>query len=165
VPLHGTSYSTKPSPGLTFTVDGEELNIEGTLDLLTEQPTGRETRGRDACALAEVFGNSTSRPSPASTTRLAKEKEIEDRWRGMPTPQTGRHLSNHVEPEVVEALRNAVVAAYPRLSHRYYSTQGQMARPRPHAGLGPQRAPAARDDPHHFLGRGRTHSDGRLCRL
>ncbi len=38
----------------------------------------------------------------------------------MPTPQTGRHLSNHVEPEVVEALRNAVVAAYPKLSHRYY---------------------------------------------
>ncbi len=28
----------------------------------------------------------------------------------MPTPQHGRHLSNHVEPEVVEALRNAVVA-------------------------------------------------------
>jgi oligoendopeptidase F len=38
----------------------------------------------------------------------------------MPTPQTGRHLSNQVEPEVVEALRNAVVAAYPKLSHRYY---------------------------------------------
>ena len=32
----------------------------------------------------------------------------------------GRHLSNQVEPEVVEALRNAVVAAYPKLSHRYY---------------------------------------------
>ncbi|MEM9499541.1 MAG: M3 family metallopeptidase, partial [Pseudomonadota bacterium] len=29
-------------------------------------------------------------------------------------------LSNDVEPEVVEALRNAVVAAYPKLSHRYY---------------------------------------------
>jgi oligoendopeptidase F len=38
----------------------------------------------------------------------------------MPTAQTARHLSNHVEPEVVEALRNAVVAAYPKLSHRYY---------------------------------------------
>ena len=38
----------------------------------------------------------------------------------MPTPQTGRHLSNDVEPEVVEALRDAVVAAYPKLSHRYY---------------------------------------------
>ena len=37
----------------------------------------------------------------------------------MPSPQFGRHLSNHVEPEVVEALRNAVVA-YSKLSHRYY---------------------------------------------
>jgi oligoendopeptidase F len=51
---------------------------------------------------------------------LAKEKEIEDRWRKMPSPEHGRHLANHVEPEVVEALRNAVVAAYPKLSHRYY---------------------------------------------
>ena len=31
----------------------------------------------------------------------AKEKEIIDRWRAMPTAQTGRHLSNQVEPEVV----------------------------------------------------------------
>ena len=52
---------------------------------------------------------------------LAKEKEIEDRWRKMPNPQTARHLSNNVEPEVVEALRNAVVAAYPKLSLRSIS--------------------------------------------
>jgi oligoendopeptidase F len=56
---------------------------------------------------------------------LAKEKEIEDRWRKMPSPQTGRHMSNHVEPEVVEALRNAVVAAYPKLSHRYYALKAK----------------------------------------
>ena len=37
----------------------------------------------------------------------------------MPSAQAGRHLSNDVEPEVVEP-RNAVVAAYPKLSHRYY---------------------------------------------
>ena len=43
----------------------------------------------------------------------------------MPTPQTGRHLSNHVEAEVVEALRNAVVAAYPKLSHRYYALKAK----------------------------------------
>jgi oligoendopeptidase F len=30
-----------------------------------------------------------------------------------------------VEPEVVEALRNAVVAAYPRLSHRYYALKAK----------------------------------------
>ena len=56
---------------------------------------------------------------------LAKDKEIGDRWRGLPTPQSSRHLANHVEPEVVEALRNAVVAAYPRLSHRYYALKAK----------------------------------------
>ena len=103
--------------GLTFTVDGEELNIEGTLNLLTEQE--RPRREAAMHALAEVFGAHVKTFARIHNT-LAKEKEIEDRWRGMPTPQTGRHLSNHVEPEVVQALRNAVVAAYPRLSHRYY---------------------------------------------
>ena len=59
------------------------------------------------------------------TNTLAKEKEIEDRWRKLPTPQAGRHLANDVEPEVVQALRDAVVAAYPRLSHRYYALKAR----------------------------------------
>jgi oligoendopeptidase F len=103
--------------GLTFTVDGEELGIEGTLNLLTEQD--RAKREAATHELARVFKSQIRLFARVHNT-LAKEKEIEDRWRGMPTPQTGRHLSNHVEPEVVEALRDAVVAAYPRLSHRYY---------------------------------------------
>ncbi|MCH2095975.1 MAG: M3 family oligoendopeptidase [Rhodobacteraceae bacterium] len=103
--------------GLTFTIDGEERNIEGTLNLLTEQD--RDQREKAAHELARVFGENIRTFARVHNTQ-AKEKEILDRWRGMPSPQTGRHLSNHVEPEVVEALRNAVVNAYPRLSHRYY---------------------------------------------
>ncbi len=103
--------------GLTFPVDGEELGIEPTLNLLTDHDRAKREAG--ARALAEVFGKNIKLFSRVHNT-LAKEKEIEDRWRKMPSPQTGRHLSNHVEAEVVEALRNAVVAAYPRLSHRYY---------------------------------------------
>ncbi|MEY8838719.1 M3 family metallopeptidase, partial [Cribrihabitans sp. XS_ASV171] len=68
---------------------------------------------------ARVFGENVKTFARVHNTQ-AKEKEILDRWRGMPTAQTGRHLSNDVEPEVVEALREAVVAAYPKLSHRYY---------------------------------------------
>jgi oligoendopeptidase F len=103
--------------GLSFTVDGEEFNIEGTLNFLAGQDRAkREAASRE---LARVFGANISLFARVHNT-LAKEKEIEDRWRKMPTPQTGRHLANHVEPEVVEALRNAVVAAYPKLSHRYY---------------------------------------------
>ncbi len=105
--------------GLMFTVAGEEeeLNLEATLNLLTD--TDRAKREAAARALAVVFDKNIKLFSRVHNT-LAKEKEVEDRWRKMPTPQTGRHLSNHVEPEVVEALRNAVVAAYPKLSHRYY---------------------------------------------
>ncbi len=103
--------------GLTFTVDGEELNIEGTLNLLTEQDRSkREAASRE---LASVFQENIKTFARVHNTQ-AKEKEIVDRWRNMPTAQTGRHLSNDVEPEVVEALREAVVAAYPKLSHRYY---------------------------------------------
>ena len=103
--------------GLTFTLDGEELNIEGTLNLLTEQD--RSKREAASHELARVFGENIKTFARVHNTQ-AKEKEIIDRWRGMPSPQTGRHLSNDVEPEVVEALREAVVAAYPKLSHRYY---------------------------------------------
>ena len=102
---------------LEFSVDGEVLNLEATLNFLTEQD--RAKREAAARELARVFGENVKLFARVHNT-LAKEKEIEDRWRKMPTPQYGRHLANDVEPEVVEALRNAVVAAYPKLSHRYY---------------------------------------------
>jgi oligoendopeptidase F len=110
--------------GLTFDVQGqnEPMNLEATLNLLSEPE--RDKREAGARALAKVFSENVKLFARVHNT-LAKEKEIEDRWRKMPTPQTGRHLSNHVEPEVVEALRNAVVAAYPKLSHRYYALKAK----------------------------------------
>ncbi len=108
--------------GLLFEVDGEELNLEATLNLLTDKD--RAKREAATHALSKVFAANVKLFARVHNT-LAKEKEIEDRWRKMPTPQTGRHLSNHVEAEVVEALRNAVVAAYPRLSHRYYALKAK----------------------------------------
>jgi oligoendopeptidase F len=107
---------------LTFDVDGEALNLESTLNLLTDQD--RDKREKGARAVAKVFGENLPLYARITNT-LAKEKEIEDRWRTLPTPQASRHLSNDVEPEVVEALRNAVVAAYPKLSHRYYALKAK----------------------------------------
>ncbi len=103
--------------GMMFTVDGEALSLEATLNLLTEQDRAR--REAATHALIEGFRKNLKIFARVHNT-LAKDKEIDDRWRKMPTPQTGRHLANQVEPEVVQALRDAVVAAYPRLSHRYY---------------------------------------------
>lgn len=103
--------------GLEFTIDGTSYNIEGALNFLTDHD--RAKREASARELAAVFQANLKIYSRLHNT-LAKEKDIIDRWRAMPSPQTGRHLSNDVEPVVVEALRNAVVAAYPKLSHRYY---------------------------------------------
>lgn len=107
---------------LTFDVDGETMGMEATLNLLSDHDRSRREAG--ARALAKVFTANVGLFARIHNT-LAKEKAIEDKWRKMPTPQHGRHLSNHVEPEVVEALRNAVTAAYPRLSHRYYALKAR----------------------------------------
>ena len=103
--------------GLKFKIGGETLNIEATLNFLTDQK--RENRKNATHELARVFSENIKIFTRVHNTQ-AKEKEIIDRWRKMPTPQMGRHLANQVEPEVVEALRNAVVKAYPKTSHRYY---------------------------------------------
>ena len=65
------------------------------------------------------------RPFALITNTLAKDKEISDRWRGFKDIADARHLSNRVEPEVVEALVAAVRAAYPKLSHRYYALKAK----------------------------------------
>ena len=108
--------------GLVFVIEGDKLPLEAAANKLSDQ--NRNTREAAAREIAAVLGNKIGLFARVHNT-IAKEKEIEDRWRKMPTPQTGRHLSNHVEPEVVDALRDAVVAAYPKLSHRYYALKAK----------------------------------------
>ncbi|MEM6618093.1 MAG: M3 family oligoendopeptidase [Pseudomonadota bacterium] len=107
---------------LSFEVGGETLNLEACANLLSDPD--RATREEAARAFAKTLGQKITLFARVTNT-LAKEKEVEDRWRKLPSPQAARHLSNDVEPEVVEALRNAVVAAYPRLSHRYYQLKAK----------------------------------------
>ncbi|MGQ0584792.1 MAG: M3 family oligoendopeptidase [Reyranella sp.] len=59
------------------------------------------------------------------TNTLAKDKEIEDRWRKYERPQSSMNLANCVEDEVVDALASSVKAAYPRLAHRYYKLKAK----------------------------------------
>ncbi|KQP36397.1 oligoendopeptidase F [Methylobacterium sp. Leaf104] len=102
---------------LRFSVQGEQLTLEPTLNKL-QDPDGA-IRKEAAGALSEVF-RANLRTFTLITNTLAKDKEISDRWRGFKDVADARHLSNRVEPEVVAALVEAVQAAYPRLSHRYY---------------------------------------------
>ncbi len=102
---------------LRFTVDGEELTLELTLNKL--QDSNGEVRRKAAEALSLVFRREL-RIFALITNTLAKDKEISDRWRKFEDVADSRHLANRVEREVVDALVGAVREAYPRLSHRYY---------------------------------------------
>ncbi|HEX2554816.1 MAG TPA: M3 family oligoendopeptidase [Microvirga sp.] len=107
---------------LRFTVRGEELPIEPTLNKLQDPD---ETVRKDASdALAKTF-KANLRTFTLITNTLAKDKEISDRWRGFEDVADSRHLANRVEREVVEALVSAVREAYPRLSHRYYALKAR----------------------------------------
>jgi oligoendopeptidase F len=107
---------------LRFKVGSKRLAIEPTLNLL--QDANGATRKAAAQALAKTFKEHL-RTFALITNVLAKDKEISDRWRGFADVADARHLSNRVEPEVVDALVDAVRAAYPRLSHRYYALKAR----------------------------------------
>ncbi len=103
---------------LRFPIRGRDLTSEEALHLLTDKD--RSVRADAAKGLSEVF-EANQRLLALITNTLAKDKEIEDRWRHFGAPAASRHLANFVEPEVVDALLSAVRSAYPRLSHRYYA--------------------------------------------
>jgi oligoendopeptidase F len=108
--------------GLRFTVDDKQVPLEPTLNLL--QDADEKQRQKGAEALAKTFGDNI-RLFTLITNVLAKDKDISDRWRGFKDISESRHLSNRVEPEVVEAMVSAVREAYPRLSHRYYKLKAK----------------------------------------
>ncbi|MDD9877621.1 MAG: M3 family oligoendopeptidase [Magnetovibrio sp.] len=102
---------------MRFDLDGAERTLSDTLNRLTDADGGR--RKDAATALAQGL-KADERLFAMITNTLAKDKEIEDRWRGYETPAQSRHLANRVETEVVDALTSAVRDSYADLAHRYY---------------------------------------------
>ncbi|WP_374831935.1 M3 family oligoendopeptidase [Paenochrobactrum pullorum] len=107
---------------LRFEVNGQELAIEPTLNML--QDADGAVRKAASDALAKTFA-ANMRIFTLITNTLAKDKEISDRWRGFEDIADSRHLANRVEREVVDALTQAVTDAYPRISHRYYALKAK----------------------------------------
>lgn len=105
-----------------YEVDGQELSIEPTLNLL--QDADPEKRKAAAQALSKTFAKNLSTFTLITNT-LAKDKETYDRWHKFEDVADSRHLANRVERDVVDALVKAVREAYPRLSHRYYAMKAK----------------------------------------
>ncbi|AWK85555.1 M3 family oligoendopeptidase [Azospirillum thermophilum] len=107
---------------LRFPMGGKDLTCAEALNRLSDR--NREVRKEAGEVIGRVLGDNIRLFSLVTNT-LAKDKEIEDGWRGYKTPISARNLSNRVEDEVVEALSTAVKDAYPTLSHRYYALKAK----------------------------------------
>ena len=103
--------------GLRFKIGNRTLTEGEALNRLSS-PDGKVRR-----SAAKSFGKGLEdniRTFALITNTLAKDKAIDDEWRGYSRPVSSRNLGNQVEDEVVDALVDAVKSSYPALSHRYY---------------------------------------------
>ncbi len=107
---------------LRFDVDGRKLTSNEALNLLYEQDGTKRKAAADAVSKGL---KDNQRIFALVTNTLAKEKEIDDKWRKFARPVSSRNLANQVEDEVVDALVAAVKANYPKLSHRYYKLKAK----------------------------------------
>ncbi|QYF85988.1 M3 family oligoendopeptidase [Brevundimonas sp. PAMC22021] len=100
----------------------ETLTLAEALNRLSDPAP--ERRRQAAEGLSEAFAERASTMSLVLNT-IAADKAMEDRWRGFKRPADSRHLANEVDGEAVDAMAEAVAAAYPRLSHRYYALKAK----------------------------------------
>lgn len=107
---------------LTFQIDNSDQPLEAALSRLSDREPAR--REAAAHALSKVFAENVATFALVTNT-LAKDKEIEDRWRKFEDIADSRHIANCVEAPVVAALVDAVQKSYPQLSHRYYAMKAK----------------------------------------
>jgi oligoendopeptidase F len=107
---------------LRFPFDGRELTSAEVLHLMSDRDGA--VRKAAAQSLGKVLGDNVGLFALITNT-LAKDKEIDDKWRNYPRPESSRNLSNQLEDEVVDALAAAVKGSYGRLSHRYYALKAK----------------------------------------
>jgi oligoendopeptidase F len=107
---------------LRFPFDNESLTSAQILNKLSDRDG--KVRERAAKSFGTVMGENIG-VFALLTNTLAKDKEIDDKWRRYARPPSQRNLFNAVEDEVVDALVSAVKSAYPRLSHRYYKLKAK----------------------------------------
>ena len=108
--------------GLKFTLNKKKMTSTEAFNLLS----AKEPEKRKVAALE--IGKVLKENAPLFTlitNTLAKDKEIEDQWRGFKQPISSRNVSNYIEDKVVDALLSAVRASYPDLSHRYYALKAK----------------------------------------
>ena len=100
----------------------DDLTLSEALNRLSDPKASQ--RKAAAEGLSEALGARASTMALVLNT-VAADQALEAKWRGFKRPADARHLSNEVDGESVDAMAEAVAAAYPKLSHRYYALKAR----------------------------------------
>ena len=103
---------------LRFPIDGQDVAESEIMDMMTDPDP--EVRRKAGLSRSEVL-DKNSRLMALILNTIAKDKSVDDRWRGFSRPVSARNLANDVEDEVVDALAHSVTSRMPDLTHRYYA--------------------------------------------
>ena len=110
---------------LKFDFDGTTLSEAEILNLLSSPDA--KTRQKAGASLSKIM-HENQRLFSLIINVIAKDKEVDDRWRGFNAPVSARNLANDVDDAVVDALAEAVTSRMPDIAHRYYQLKaGWMA--------------------------------------
>ena len=102
---------------LRFPFGGADVTEAEILNALSS-PNGDERRAAGE-SLSKTLKDNERLLSLVLNT-IAKDKEVEDRWRGFARPVDSRNLDNDVDDDTVDALVGAVDSRNADLAHRYY---------------------------------------------
>jgi oligoendopeptidase F len=103
--------------GLRFPFEGSMVTEAEILDALSS--TDAAKRKQAGQSLSATLKDNQRLLSLILNT-VAKDKSIEDGWRGFKRPVASRNLANDVDDDVVDALVTAVDQRNVDLAHRYY---------------------------------------------
>ncbi len=107
---------------LKFPYKGKELSSAEIFNHLSDK---KEDNRKKASKVVSSVLKSNIKLFATITNTLAKDKSINDKWRGLPNPVSSRNLSNVVEDDVVNALSETVIENYPKIAHRYYKIKAK----------------------------------------
>ena len=102
---------------LRFPFGGADVTEAEILNALSS-PNGDERRAAGESLSTTLKDNERLLSLVLNT--IAKDKEVEDRWRGFARPVDSRNLDNDVDDDTVDALVGAVDSCNADLAHRYY---------------------------------------------
>jgi len=108
---------------MEFDYNGKKLNQSQILELMNskDENVRRET--------SKIFGETLGKNGKLFafiTNTLAEDKEVDDKWRNFKTPISEMNLSNEIDDQVVESLRETVKKNYINTAHRYYAWKAKM---------------------------------------